>query len=392
MPIGLLTKAGNLTLTRDAQHGLLSGSALGNTTTSLSYNGFGELSSDKASRNGNTLYAASYRRDRLGRIIEKVETIDGNTTTTDYTYDPAGRLTEVASNGAITAYRYDANGNQLKKTKRVGAAVIAETEGRYDAQDRLLQYGERTYSYTANGELRTKTVGAETTTYDYDVLGNLRAVTLPDGKNIDYLIDGQNRRIGKKVNGTLVEGFLYQDQLRPIAKLDGNNNLVSRFVYADKSNVPAYMIKGGVTYRIVSDHLGSPRVVINTTTGEIAQRMDYDEFGNVITDTHPGLQPFGFAGGLYDRDTGLTRFGARDYDPETGRWTTKDPIRFDGGVNLYGYGFNDPLNLVDTSGRGTIEGCVKSEGGVPFCLSTNQPGSRAREEGAHRHERAKHRR
>ncbi|MCI0563830.1 MAG: hypothetical protein MN733_35595, partial [Nitrososphaera sp.] len=71
--------------------------------------------------------------------------------------------------------------------------MIAETEGRYDAQDRLLQYGDSSYTYTANGELLTKTLGTQTTTYDYDVLGNLRAVTLPDGTRIDYLIDGQNR-------------------------------------------------------------------------------------------------------------------------------------------------------------------------------------------------------
>ncbi len=110
--------------------------------------------------------------------------------------------------------------------------------------------------------------------------------------------------------------------------------------------MPAYLIKEGVTYRIVSDHLGSPRLVINTTTAEIAQRMDYDEFGNVILDTKPGFQPFGFAGGLYDQDTELVRFGARDYDPEPGRWTAKDPIRFDGGdMNLYGYVVNDPINL-----------------------------------------------
>ncbi|MGH8601538.1 MAG: RHS repeat domain-containing protein, partial [Gammaproteobacteria bacterium] len=326
---GLLTQAGNMTLARDAQHGLLSASALGNTATALSYNGFGEISSDKASYNGNTLYEVHYILDRLGRIIEKVETIDGNTTTTDYTYDPAGRLTEVTSNGALTAYSFDANGNRLKKTERVGAAVIAETTATYDAQDRLLQYGDTRYSYTPNGELLTKTVGTQTTTYDYDVLGNLRAVTLPEGTRIDYLIDGQNRRIGKKVNGTLMQGFLYQDQLRPIAELDGNNNVVSRFVYADKSNVPAYMIKEGVTYRIVSDHLGSPRLVINTTDGTVVQRMDYDEFGNVITDTKPGFQPFRFAGGLYDQHTKLVRFGARDYDPESGRWTAKDPIRFD---------------------------------------------------------------
>lgn len=88
-----------------------------------------------------------------------------------------------------------------------------------------------------------------------------------------------------------------------------------------------------MTYRIISDHLSSSRLVIDTST----QRLDYDEFGNVILDTNPGFQPFGFAGGIYDQHTKLTRFGARDYDAETGRWTAKDPILFRGrDANLYG--------------------------------------------------------
>jgi RHS repeat-associated protein len=79
--------------------------------------------------------------------------------------------------------------------------------------------------------------------------------------------------------------------------------------------------------------------------------MDYDEFGNVLSDTAPGFQPFGFAGGLYDQQTGLVRFGARDYDAVTGRWTAKDPIRFGSGdTNLYGYTENDPINFIDTDG------------------------------------------
>ncbi|WP_435106930.1 RHS repeat-associated core domain-containing protein, partial [Arhodomonas sp. AD133] len=58
-----------------------------------------------------------------------------------------------------------------------------------------------------------------------------------------------------------------------------------------------------------------------------------------------------FAGGLYDPDTGLVRFGARDYDPEVGRWTAKDPILFQGGVaNLFGYVANDPVNKSDLTG------------------------------------------
>jgi len=129
------------------------------------------------------------------------------------------------------------------------------------------------------------------------VLGNLRAVTLPAGTVIDYLIDGQKRWIGKKLNGTLVQGFLYQDQLRPIAELDGSNQVVSRFVYADKPNLPAYLIKNGISYRILSDHLGSPRLVVNADTGDILQRLDYDEWGRVTLDTNPGFRPSGLPGG-----------------------------------------------------------------------------------------------
>ncbi|MDX1610405.1 MAG: RHS repeat-associated core domain-containing protein, partial [Halofilum sp. (in: g-proteobacteria)] len=77
----------------------------------------------------------------------------------------------------------------------------------------------------------------------------------------------------------------------------------------------------------------------------------YSPYGMVTTDTNPGFQPFGFAGGIYDRHTGLVRFGARDYDPTVGRWTVKDPILFAGGsANLYGYVLNDPVNGVDPNG------------------------------------------
>jgi len=78
-------------------------------------------------------------------------------------------------------------------------------------------------------------------------------------------------------------------------------------------------------------------------------------WGKVINDTNPGFQPFGFAGGLYDQDTGLTRFGFRDYDAETGRWTAKDPILFGGGdSNLWGYNANDPVNWIDPTGLKTL--------------------------------------
>jgi RHS repeat-associated protein len=232
------------------------------------------------------------------------------------------------------------------------------TSGSYDAQDRLIQYGEAAYSYTANGELQTKTTAGEVTRYTYDELGNLLSVRLPTGTIIEYVIDGQNRRIGKKVGGTLLKGFLYQNRINPVAELDGINNVISRFVYASRRNVPDYMIKNGITYRILSDQLGSPKLVVDATAGSVAQRLDYDEFGRVTLDTNPGFQPFGFAGGLYDQETGLVRFGARDFDPDTGRWSAPDPIGFIGGQNLYVYVGNDPINLLDPSGL-VVELCTR---------------------------------
>jgi RHS repeat-associated protein len=159
------------------------------------------------------------------------------------------------------------------------------------------------------------------------------------------------------MNGVLVQGFLYEDQLNPVAELDGNGNIVARFIYGTRDNIPDYMVRGGTTYRVIADHLGSPRLVIDVDTGVVAQTMAFDEFGRMPSSTkNLGFQPFGFAGGLYDPDTGLVRFGARDYDSEVGRWTSKDSSLFSNvGTNLYEYVLNDPINLVDPTGNGWKE-------------------------------------
>jgi RHS repeat-associated protein len=344
---GLLTSAGDLSLTRDADNGLLSATTLGTVSDAWTYNTFGEPTNYTAKASGSDAYSATFTRDALGRITTKNETVGATSHLYVYTYDASGRLTNVQKDGTTAAtYTYDDNGN---RTKKVASGVT--TNGTYDAQDRLLTYGGTTYTYTPNGELKTKVNASGTTTYTYDVAGNLRKVVMSDGKAIEYLIDGQNRRTGKKVNGVLTQGFLYNSQLQIVAELDGTGAVVSRFVYADRSNVPSFMLKGGTTYRIIADQLGSPRLVVNSTDGSIAQKLDYDEFGNVLTDSNPGFIPFAFAGGLYDQDTKLVRFGARDYTPEGGRWTLQDPILFAGGeTNLYGYVWNDPINWTDPLG------------------------------------------
>jgi hypothetical protein len=87
------------------------------------------------------------------------------------------------------------------------------------------------------------------------------------GTNIDYVIDGQNRRIGKKVNGTLVEGFLYRDQLQPAVWLNDNGTVRGTFIYGLRPNVPEYMVQGSTTYRLITDQVGTVRLVVNVTTG-----------------------------------------------------------------------------------------------------------------------------
>ncbi|MGA8152649.1 MAG: RHS repeat-associated core domain-containing protein [Terriglobales bacterium] len=344
---GLLTKAGPLAVKRNTKNGLITGTTLGVATDSRTYDSFGELISYTASANGIAVYSVTYTRDADGRVTGKTETINGTGNTYSYTYDLAGRLTSAVKNSTTDTYTYDSNSNRLSGTTASGTS-----NGTYDAQDRLLTYGTAVYTYTANGELASQKIGSKKTTYKYDVLGNLIAATLPSGTKLAYIIDAKNRRVGKEVNGVLQTGFLYDgDQI--VAQLNGSNVVVSQFVYATGSASPDYMVTGGITYRIISDQLGSPVLVVNTSTGAVAEQVTYDEFGNVLSDANPGFQPFGFAGGLYDQDLKLVRFGARDYNPSIGRWTAKDPILFRGGdTNLYGYVLDDPVNLRDPSGQG----------------------------------------
>ena len=280
-----------------------------------------------------------------------------------------GRLTDVWQDGEhLSAYSYDGNGNRIAHARPANGTGIGATDVVYDDQDRLLRYGEMLYTYTANGELATRSAGGETVSYAYDVLGNLQAVALADGPLIEYVVDGLYRRLGKKIDGLAVQGFLYRDGLNPIAELSSDNSVISVFVYATRSNVPDFIVSrkenGNMwaTYRIIADHLGSPRLVLESETGRVAQRLRYDEFGNVIEDSNPGFQPFGFTGGIYDHHTGLVRFGMRDYDPQTGRWTAKDPIGFGGGdANLYRYVSADPVNSTDATGLAEL----KYDGRIP---------------------------
>jgi RHS repeat-associated protein len=325
----------------------LVGTTLLGVTTRATADSLGMSTADSTWLGGSLRFAYELTRDSLQRIVAKQEVVDGVATAFRYVYDSVGRLAEVRRDGVpVAVYEYDANSNRVHLTNSAG--VLTAT---YDARDRLITYGDAQYTFGESGRLTAKVVGTERTEYHYDALGNLLLVTLPDGRRIEYVVDAMSRRIARKVNGAVVQRFLYGDGGRPVAEVDADGTVTTRYVYGARDNVPAYMERGGVTYRLLTDQLGSVRLVVDAVSGAVAQRIDYDEFGRVVADSNAGFQPFGYAGGIYDRDTRLVRFGARDYDAETGRWTAEDPIGIQrGDENLYAYVHNAPLNGIDPTG------------------------------------------
>ncbi len=360
----LLTGAGGFTITRNAANGLPESVSGGALSLSRTFNGYGEADSHNYAVNGVGLTSWSLARNDAGRITEKTETVDGVTSTYVYSYDSVGRLLTITKDGSLAEeYRYTDNGNRSYETNIVWG-IVGRTYS-YSDEDHLLSAGPTTYQYDLDGFLTTRTEGADSTTYDYSSRGELLSVILPDGTVIENLHDPLGRRIAKKVNGVIVEKYLWQGLTRLLAVYDGSNNLQMRFEYAD-GRMPVAMTAGGTTYYLTYDQVGSLRVVADGS-GSVVKKIDYDSFGNIITDSNQGFTvPFGFAGGLQDRDTGLVRFGLRDYDPDTGRWTSKDPIGFAGGdIDLYGYVENDPVNWVDPFGLEVLV-CNRKVDGFPF--------------------------
>ena len=345
---GLMTSAGSFTITRNTQNGFPASVSDGTFINTRTFSGYGELDGNGYSIGGNNKYSYALTRDLSGRITQKVEIVEGATDTYNYAYDLNGRLTEVKKdNLVVETYTYDANGNRLTEInilRGVNRFYTVSTE------DHVITAGTDIYQFDVDGFLTSKTSGSNTSTYQYSARGELLSVTLSNGSVVTYDHDPMGRRIAKRVNGIITEKYLWKDAITLLAVYDSSNNLIMRFTYAD-ARMPVSMSYNGSTYYLAYDQIGSLKAVIDAS-GMIVKKIDYDSFGSIISDMNPSLTvPFGFAGGLHDRDTGLVRFGARDYDPALGRWTAKDPIDFGGGdTNLYSYVVNNSINKIDPFG------------------------------------------
>lgn len=362
-----------MTLTRSALDGHAEDDTLGVVNTEYTVDvsaatpGYGDYQGSTVRVNGVPVYQSVYTHDSLGRIREWSETIEGAPRVQRFEYDDAGRLVNVQDGlGApLAEYAYDANGNRTNVVEpgralslgvNLGCASSTGVPLARGANDRdeLCRHGQYHYTYDANGRLEARVNVSDPqdeTLYTYDGGGRLHQVAL-GGTTVDYVHDALGRRVGRRVNGVFERGWLYKDSLNPVAQVDATGNVEATYVYVTRANVPDYIVAaGGDVYRVVADHLGSVRMLVNATTGAITARYDYDVWGRV---THAwgdhSLHPFGYAGGLYDADTGLVRFGVRDYDADTGRWTAPEPLGFAAEANWYRYAGGDPVNRLDING------------------------------------------
>jgi RHS repeat-associated protein len=407
---GLLDEAGPMYIVRDPITGRIKETAVrywisgpayntDQTITDYGYNDFGEPKSlfYYNRKLGPIARFEINQRDDLGRILQSTETIgDDPSTTYNYQYSPEGYLEKVwinadpATDPATYSYTYDANGNRTTVVQNLTGAYN-RWDATFDAQDRLLTFECRdklwsTFGYfiffdpcTNSGDYPIHTVtyssydgsamrqgpgghaNGDDWEYSYDASNNLLRMELLNSTDnpIDYQINALDQRVAKHRQNEFYpedgKHWLWSVDGQLLAAFNDDGDIIRRFIYATRSHVPDMMyakVDGTwILYRFVTDWRGSVRLVVNAWTGYVAQRIDYTPFGRVLQDTKPGFQPFGFAGGLYDYETGLVRFGARDYNPLIGRWTSKDPILFGGGdTNLYRYVGNDPVNFIDPSG------------------------------------------
>jgi RHS repeat-associated protein len=166
--------------------------------------------------------------------------------------------------------------------------------------------------------------------------------------------------VAKDAIGAVLEdrSWVYDGQLRVIAEINASGALRARYLYASSGHSPDVAVtfdpntgEASGSYLLVHDQVGSVVRTVDLATGLAVEAVEYDPWG--VATVSPGgtsVHPFGFAGGLWDRRTGLVRFGAREYDAGLGRWLARDPIGFAGGWNQYGYVGNLPADAVDPTG------------------------------------------
>jgi RHS repeat-associated protein len=318
-------------------------------TTQNTYDGDQLTNIVQTDGSGSTLASYSYSYDHAGRLMSEID----NGVTTSYAYDSTGQL--IAEGAQVHAYDKNGNGNNP------GDVIGPDNE--------LLSDGVWDYAYDAAGNLVKKVAIADGTTwtYGYDLNNQMTSAVETDAsgdllQSLSFTYDVFGNRIEKSVttagSGTTVQRFAYDTSGNAWADLDGSGSLTTRRIYGDGMDQPLARISGsGEIGWYLTDRLGSVRVITDGT-GAAIDRINYDAFGAITSESNPAagdrFKAFGYQ---YDQESRLYWVMARYFDPETHIFLSQDPQGLAAGPNPYEYANNDPTNSTDPMGLdGTTAG------------------------------------
>lgn len=294
-----------------------------------------------------------YAYDPQGRI----QAIDLDGMIQRYAYDPWGRLSQAETRLGDYRYRYDPLGNRTQKqhTDKVGNKTIQENTYPEAGQgNRLLSQGDgerQDYHYNPAGS--PERIGKRRYKYNAQQRPIKVYRQTEDGKETllaDYTYNRFGERIKKVVYSQTskpkVTYYLY-DGHQLSAEADGTGKITAQYLYLEER--PVIKLEGERAYAIHTDHLGAPRAVTDEAQ-HIVWQADYSPFGLVEIGQEKITLNLRLPGQYADEETGTYYNYRRDYDPNTGRYLTSDPIGLKGGLSLYAYVENNPLGRSDSRG------------------------------------------
>jgi RHS repeat-associated protein len=317
----------------------------------------------------NLLYAQRLDYDALGRITGIARTRQGQATPVNekYEYDTLDRLSRADTPTEQASWRYDAVGNRLSDnaqqtltyapaSNRLAAIVAGDktTAYTYDAAGNPTAIGERTYQYGATGRLQQVRDGNRVIArYAYNAGGERISKTVFDasGKPTTTYCLYQGNRLDAEADehGRITAHYLYFDHA-PVAKLAyGKSTEAGVFATVKRWLGLHDTATDSRLYAIHTDHLGTPQLVTDDQQQPVWQAST-SVFGKASVALAKITLNLRLPGQYFDAETATHYNLHRDYDPQTGRYLTSDPIGLDGGFNTYNYVSGNPLGYVDLLG------------------------------------------
>ena len=293
---------------------------------------------------GTSLGGFAYEYDAIGRITARSLEVGTNSFDRAYAYDDLDRL---VSDGGV-AYTYDAAGNRMTRTE--DGATVTYTLG---VGDRLASWTGGAYTHDAAGNVtRIERDGRPTLFLTWNSQYQLVSVSTNGAFAESYEYDA----LGRRVSTTTTEGttrHVYDDNWQVVADVDTNSNVIASYIWGDGIDNLLAVKVGGASYYPLTDIQGTVWGYVDSQNNVVA-RWQYDAWGNVVDESVsvPALATlrYRFQCREWSAATGLVHFRMRWYDPETGRWLSKDPIGLSGGLNLYAFCEGDPVNFIDELG------------------------------------------